>query len=78
MKDTMRNTNNAGSGQLELGLQGARRVSRSARRENRMARAAWWFGKMRDVVNNAMDWPEAGQPRPEQTLLPGTYRHVQV
>ncbi len=78
MKDNMNNANNDNSGQLELGLNGVRRTTRIARRENRMARAAWWFGKMREVVNGAMDWSAAGQPRPEQTLLPGAYRQVQV
>jgi len=74
----MTNMNNDNSGQLELGLQGGRRVTRIARRENRMARAAWWFGKMREVVNGAVDWPQNSQPRPEQTLLPGAYRQARV
>lgn len=78
MKDIMTNTNNDNSGQLELGLHSARRVTRIARRENRMARAAWWFGKMREVVNGAVDWSSLNQPRPEQILLPGAYRHVKV
>jgi hypothetical protein len=66
------------SGQLELGLNGVPRAPRITRRENRLARAAWWFGKMREAVNNAMDWPPTGQPRPEQTFLPGAYRQVRV
>jgi len=74
----MTNMNNDNSGQLELGLGGVKRATRTVRRENRTARAAWWFGKMREVVNGAMDWPSAGQPQPEQTLLPGAYRQVQV
>ena len=74
----MTNTNNDNSGQLELGLHGGRRVTRVARRENRMARAAWWFGKMREVVNDAVDWSSLNQPRPEQILLPGAYREVKV
>ena len=78
MKDIMTSTNNDNRGQLELGLQGARRVARIARRENRMARAAWWFGKMREVVNGAVDWPSLNQPRPEQILLPGAYRQVKA
>ncbi|HEX5222283.1 MAG TPA: hypothetical protein VFZ59_22210 [Verrucomicrobiae bacterium] len=78
MNDIMTNTNNDSSSQLELGLQGARRVTRIARRENRMARAAWWFGKMREVVNGAVDWQSLNQPRPEQILLPGAYRQVKV
>jgi hypothetical protein len=75
----MNNTNeNNNGGQLELGLNGVPRTTRVARRENRMARAAWWFGKMRAAVNSAMDWPPKGQARPEQTFLPGAYRQVRV
>lgn len=74
----MNDSANNNGGQLELGLSGVKRVTRIARRENRMTRAAWWFGKMREAVNNAMDWPPSGQPRPEQTFLPGAYREVQV
>lgn len=75
----MTNTySNKNSGQLELGLDGVKRAPRIARRENRMARAAWWFGKMREVVNGAMEWQPKGQARPEQTYLPGAYRQVQV
>ena len=77
MNNLMNNTNSS-NGQLELGLQGARRVARIGRRENRMARAAWWFGKMREVVNGAVDWNSLNQPRPEQILLPGAYREVKV
>ena len=64
--------------QLELGLNGLPRVSRLARRENRLARAAWWFGKMRATVNAAMDWPPTNAPQPEQTFLPGAYRQVRI
>jgi hypothetical protein len=78
MKDIMNNTSDNHGGQLELGLNGLKRTTQVARRENRMTRAAWWFGKMREAVNNAMDWPSAGQPRPEQTFLPGAYRQVRV
>ena len=78
MKETMTNMNNDNSGQLELGLLNARHVTRIARRENRLARGAWWFGKMREVVNGAVDWPSLNQPRPEQIFLPGAYRQVKV
>ncbi len=64
--------------QLELGLGGGKPVMRIARREKRMARAAWWFNKMRAVVNGAMDWPPAGHPRPQQEWLPGAYRQVRI
>lgn len=71
----MKNLNNE---QMELSLSGARRARRRARRETRMTRAAWWFTKMRAVVNNAIDWETAGQPRPEQTWLPGAKRSVRI
>jgi hypothetical protein len=74
----MNNSNESNGGQLELGLNGVKPTIRVARRENRMARAAWWFGKMRSAVNSAMDWPPNAQPRPEQTFLPGAYRQVRV
>jgi len=75
----MTNTNNNdNNGQLELGLHGVPRAPRIARRENRLARAAWWFGKMREAVNGAMDWSSASPSRPEQTYLPGAYRQVRV
>lgn len=64
--------------QLELSLSGARRARRRARREDRITRAAWWFGRMRAVVNSALDWESPGQPRPEQTWLPGTQRQVRI
>jgi hypothetical protein len=64
--------------QLELGLNATVRPPRLARREHRLARAAWWFGKMREVVNQAMDWPPTNTPRPEQTFLPGAYRQVRI
>lgn len=64
--------------QLELSLNNVQRAARSARRENRMARASWWFNKMREAVNGAMDWPPTDAPRPEQTFLPGAYRQVRI
>jgi hypothetical protein len=64
--------------QLELGLNAGQRATRTARREDRMARATWWFNKMREVVNGTMDWPPTDAPRPEQTLLPGAYRQVRI
>jgi len=64
--------------QMELGLHGAPRTSRYARRERRLARAAWWFAKMRAVVNAATDCPSTHAPRPEQTFLPGAYRQIRL
>jgi hypothetical protein len=64
--------------QLELGFNSAQRATRIARREQRLARAAWWFNKMRAAVNGAMDWPPNDAPRPQQTFLPGAYRQVRI
>ena len=55
--------------QLELGLGGTQLKAASGRRESRIQRAAWWFARMRAVVSNAMDWPPAPEPRPEQGWL---------
>jgi hypothetical protein len=63
--------------QLELGLDGSPQSPRLARRERRLARAAWWFSKMRAVVN-AAECPSGPGPRPEQTLLPGAYRQIRI
>lgn len=71
-------TNLTNDQQLELGLSGAPRGTRLARRERRMTRAAWWFNKMRAVVNAATECPSATAPRPEQTFLPGAYRQVRI
>jgi hypothetical protein len=42
--------------QLELGFRGtpARRLGR--RSPARLARAQWWFARMREAVGGAMDW----------------------
>jgi len=62
--------------QMELGFGGVKLVA--SRRERRMTRAQWWFSHMRQIVDRAMDWQAAPEPRPEQTWLPGTQRQVQV
>jgi len=64
--------------QLELGFNGTQTRIFGRRREQRMARAQWWFAKMREAVENAMDWQNAGQPRPEQIWMPGANREVKV
>jgi hypothetical protein len=64
--------------QMELGLGGARIEELAGRRETRIQRAAWWFARMREAVNNAMDWQPAREPRPEQIWLPGSHRQVQM
>ena len=65
--------------QLELGFNGLPpQTNYTARREGRIARANWWFAKMREAVENAMDWQTANQPRPEQIWMPGANREVKI
>lgn len=61
------------SEQLELGLNG-KLISAPARRESRMKRAQWWFGQMRQLVNSAVDWTAAPEPRAEQAWLEISHR----
>ena len=69
---------NATDNQLELGFNGIIPRPNAARREGRIARANWWFARMRDIVENAMDWEVVGEPRPEQIWIPGASREVKI
>jgi hypothetical protein len=71
-------TTHATNEQLELGFSGSQPRAHAIRREGRIARANWWFAKMREAVASAMDWQTAGQPRPEQIWMPGANREVKV
>lgn len=64
--------------QLELGFNGLAPQIKTARREGRIARANWWFAKMREAVENAMDWQTVSEPRPEQIWMPGANRELNV
>jgi hypothetical protein len=33
---------------------------------------------MREMVERAMDWDAAGEPRPERIWIPGAHREVKV
>jgi hypothetical protein len=67
---------NATNEQMELGFNGLRPRANATRREGRIARAGWWFARMRDIVEQAME--TAGEPRPEQIWIPGAVREVKV
>jgi hypothetical protein len=69
---------NAINEQLELGFNGLPPRTNAARREGRIARADWWFARMRAIVESAMDWSAAAEPRPEQIWIPGARREVKV
>ena len=64
--------------QLELGFNGTQAAVDGPRREGRIARANWWFNRMRDIVEDAMDWSAVAEPRPEQIWMPGANREVKV
>jgi len=44
------------------------------RRQRRLSRAQWWFQRMRQIVDRAIEWQAAPAPRPEQIWFPGTHR----
>ena len=70
-------TMNATDKQLELGFNGLPPRA-TAGREGHIARANWWFARMRAIVESAMDWNAAAEPRPEQIWMPGANREVKV
>jgi hypothetical protein len=55
--------------QMELGFGDAGRASRANQRQKRQSRAAWWFARMRKVVDKALDWQPTPPARPEQIWL---------
>ncbi|HEX5398880.1 MAG TPA: hypothetical protein VFY06_07520, partial [Verrucomicrobiae bacterium] len=64
--------------QLELGFNNVPTRTAGPRSEGRIARASWWFARMRNIVAGAMDWNTAAAPRPEQIWMPGASREVKV
>jgi len=62
--------------QLELGFGGAKTKTLPSRHESRIQRAAWWFARMREAVNNAIDWQSLPPAPPQQEWL-GLSRHRQ-
>jgi hypothetical protein len=69
---------NATNEQLELGFNGPPPRTNAAGHEGRIARANWWFARMRNIVEQAMDWSAPAGPRPEQIWMPGANREVKV
>ena len=69
---------NATNEQLELGFNSLPPRASAAGREGRIARANWWFARMRNIVEHAMDWSAPAEPRPEQIWIPGANREVKV
>ncbi len=64
--------------QLELGFNGTQTRIHGRRRELRVARAKWWFAKMREAVANAVDWQTQNAPRPQQYFFAGVNREINI
>jgi hypothetical protein len=64
--------------QLELGFNGTQTRIHGRRRELRVARAQWWFAKMREAVANAVDWQTQREPRSQQFFFPGVNREINI
>ena len=56
--------------QLELSF-GALRVRPVTTRCPSIHNPQWWFQRMRQIVDRALDWQPAPAPRPEQIDFPG-------
>jgi hypothetical protein len=55
--------------QMELGLNGKARRNGRQNRQNRRRRAQWWFARMREVVDHAMDWRPTPPARHQQVYM---------
>ncbi len=64
------------NGQLEMNLGSGRGCHNGARHHRRQGRAHWWFERMRQVVDRAIDWEPAPPPRPEQIWVPNAHRQA--
>jgi hypothetical protein len=64
------------NGQLELSLANAHRCHPLSRRQRHLSRARWWFERMRQVVDRAVERTPAPPARPEQTWLPNAFRQA--
>jgi hypothetical protein len=59
-----------GSGQMELGFSPERTPCASANITRPPRNPQWWFSRMRQVVDQALDFRPAPMGRPEQIWLP--------
>jgi hypothetical protein len=55
--------------QMELSLNGKRARRGRQALQKRRQRAQWWFARMRQVVDTAMEWRPAPRARPEQIYM---------
>ena len=54
------------NGQLELSIANQPACRRAPRRQRRSRQAHWWFERMREMVDQAVDWTETTPPRVER------------
>ena len=62
--------------QMELGIESAKVCPSIVRREQRAKRARWWFDRMREIVELAVERRPAPEPRAEQIWFSGAHRMV--
>jgi hypothetical protein len=62
--------------QMELGIENAKLCPSVIRREQRAKRARWWFDRMRQIVEQAVDRRPAAKPHPEQIWFSGAHRNA--
>jgi hypothetical protein len=64
--------------QMELGFDDVWSGGLMESQPRRAGRASWWFERMRQIVDRAMDWEPAPLPRPEQIWFAGAHRQVEA
>jgi hypothetical protein len=62
--------------QMELGIENAKVCPSVIRREQRARRARWWFDRMRELVEQAVDHRPALEPLAEQIWFSGAHRRA--
>ena len=55
--------------QMELTFKQAAEYKAAVKRQRRVSRAQWWFERMRQAVDRALDWQPEMPAKPEQTWL---------
>jgi hypothetical protein len=60
--------------QMELVFGKTQECPSRARRQRAQGRAQWWFNRMRDAVDRALDRVPVAAPRPQQLVFEGTHR----
>jgi hypothetical protein len=64
--------------QLELVFSKTQECRSVTRRQRRVQRANWWFSRMREMVDRALERVPAPAARPEQMVFEGAHRLAQT